>query len=69
MEMLTEIVSRSDQGMWSPPPKKAPTESKKVPILASIGFSLLFTSLYASNNNLLRKTDCGGPVAVVVETT
>lgn len=33
-------ISESHQGIWSPPVKKFPTDSKKFPILASIGFSL-----------------------------
>lgn len=35
-EILTTTMSPSDQGMWSPPVKKLPTDSKNVPIFASI---------------------------------
>jgi hypothetical protein len=34
--VLTAMMSRSHQGMLSPPVKKLPTDSKKRPIFASI---------------------------------
>ena len=32
------MTSRSHQGIWSPPVKKFPMDSKKLPILASIDY-------------------------------
>ncbi|KAG5567246.1 hypothetical protein RHGRI_002713 [Rhododendron griersonianum] len=57
-----EMVSRSDQGMWCPLPKKAATELKKLPILASTASSLLLCFV----------TNCDGRMTVAfveVETT
>lgn len=39
------MMSRSHQGIWSPPPKKEPTESKNLPILTSIVFASLLRVL------------------------
>lgn len=52
---LTAITSRSHQGIWSPPPKNEETDSKNLPIVASIK-SVNLANLRKWNFPIYRRT-------------